>query len=580
MPRPGVGSTLMARHFSLAHLVVNRIAVKPRRVTVNGRDWLVCPMTIIVPGVLPGSKGPLFYPPSEIVRNANEWNGTPIVINHPYHNGSPISAKTPGVLDKVGVGQLKSSGYKDKLISEGWFDVAKLKRVDIRVFNSLNKGEQVELSTGLFTDNYPAPAGATYNGRSYTHIARNYRPDHLAVLTDGRTGACSLRDGCGVLVNEKGDKLKKVDLVNNNCGVGSGGFEAGNSCGKGGGGGGEAGDEGGSGPKKLSAAERQRAKQADNFKNSAKHAEAATEKANKENTHEAHKEAAKAHRKAASYTPENRLYHVGAAKSHAARAEHLKKLGKKPTNNTVVHNCDCGNTCSTCKEKKGMPLSKEQRGEVIDELITDNAAWDEDNRTLLESLSDDKLINLHKQHQFIANAMGEEEVVPAKKGAVAPAASEEEEEAVAPAVPAKKKGMPVANMTPEQWYAAAPAEVKQIVKQSLALNEQHKTKLVDAIVANHDKKAQPALREKLMKKDLDDIQLMHDLMPTANSTVEDNPFSPNYAGAAGGPTFNSVNRKPKISNLTLNAEERKQGLPLPTINWAEESKAREAELAR
>jgi hypothetical protein len=39
-------------------------------------------------------------------------------------------------------------------------------------------------------------------------VARNYRPDHLAVLPDQR-GACSLTDGCGVMVNTKHMEIEK-----------------------------------------------------------------------------------------------------------------------------------------------------------------------------------------------------------------------------------------------------------------------------------------------------------------------------------------------------------------------------------
>lgn len=54
----------------------------------------------------------------------------------------------------------------------------------------------VELSTGLFTDN-EVEAG-TWNGEDFVAIARNYRPDHLAILPD-KVGACSIKDGAGLL---------------------------------------------------------------------------------------------------------------------------------------------------------------------------------------------------------------------------------------------------------------------------------------------------------------------------------------------------------------------------------------------
>ena len=53
------------------------------------------------------------------------------------------------------------------------------------------------------------PSKGNYMGKSYTYIAKNYRPDHLAVLPDN-SGACSISDGCGVLVNQRnGKRLRK-----------------------------------------------------------------------------------------------------------------------------------------------------------------------------------------------------------------------------------------------------------------------------------------------------------------------------------------------------------------------------------
>ena len=45
----------------MQRLTVN-FAGQVKRVTRNGREWLVAPMSLINPGVLNGSKGALFYP--------------------------------------------------------------------------------------------------------------------------------------------------------------------------------------------------------------------------------------------------------------------------------------------------------------------------------------------------------------------------------------------------------------------------------------------------------------------------------------------------------------------------------------
>lgn len=180
---------------------------KARRVTHNGRDFIVAPMTLLVSGVLNGSKGALYYPLQEIAATYDAWNGFPIVVNHPFEMGRPVSARSPQIIEKYGIGHLYSAEVRGgKLIAEGWFDVEKTRKVDQRILNALERGQKIELSTGLFTDNHPAPAGATYNGRRFEYIARNYRPDHLAILPDS-TGACSIEDGCGVLVNKQGETV-------------------------------------------------------------------------------------------------------------------------------------------------------------------------------------------------------------------------------------------------------------------------------------------------------------------------------------------------------------------------------------
>lgn len=176
------------------------IAGKTRRETLGGRDYIVAPLSMIVPGVLAGSKGPLFYPLEELKRDPSAWNHMPIVVYHPTENGMPISARNPHVLDKHGIGFVFGAKAEDKLIAEGWFDVVQMEKVDKRVLEALEAGKQIELSTGLFTDNVPAAEGAAYNGKAYAFVAKNYKPDHLAILPDQK-GACSLKDGCGVLVN-------------------------------------------------------------------------------------------------------------------------------------------------------------------------------------------------------------------------------------------------------------------------------------------------------------------------------------------------------------------------------------------
>lgn len=166
-----------------------------RRVVDSHGTWLVAPMTLIVPGVLDGSRGPLYYPPNEIAQNHKKWHGYPITRNHPVN----ASAYKDGIYDSVGMGVVRNPAIVDnKLVAEGWFHEERTRKVDPQVWNSLIEGRQLELSTGLGVENVVENGECPVTKRRYTAIARNYQPDHVAVLTDGQVGACSIHDGCGV----------------------------------------------------------------------------------------------------------------------------------------------------------------------------------------------------------------------------------------------------------------------------------------------------------------------------------------------------------------------------------------------
>lgn len=187
-------------------LAVN-ITGKTRREELNGRKYIVAPLSLIVPGVLNGSEGPLLYPLDEVKKSTHAWNGMPIVENHPTVNGRPVSARNPEVYQKSFLGYVFNSHTDEKLSAEGWFDIEKTREVNPSILNRIENGEQIELSTGLLPDIEPAPKGenifvnAKGEPKEYTGITRNYRPDHLAILPNDR-GACSLSDGCGVMVNQ------------------------------------------------------------------------------------------------------------------------------------------------------------------------------------------------------------------------------------------------------------------------------------------------------------------------------------------------------------------------------------------
>lgn len=191
----------MAMEFLVANFAGNTRQVQ----STDGRTYIVAPLTMIVPGVLNGSRGALYYPEEEIARNHVAWNEVPLLLYHPScpATGRPQTAKDKGVWERSGLGVIRNATIrKGKLTGYGWFDVERVQNIAPDLLMSLRSGSPIELSTGLYTDNYPAPQGANWRGRPYDYVARNYRPDHLAILPD-QIGACSLKDGCGVgVLNE------------------------------------------------------------------------------------------------------------------------------------------------------------------------------------------------------------------------------------------------------------------------------------------------------------------------------------------------------------------------------------------
>lgn len=208
----------MVHSFHQVKITVN--GAKVRRAILNGRRYLVAPMTIIVPGVLNGSKGALYYPLSEIAKNASDWDWIPIVDGHPYvpgqgHVWATYPKLNQDILNQFGMGFCLKTNVKGKLKTEGWFDEEHTKRINPDVYSALNEGRPIEVSTGLGTEDEPAAPGSKCpdTGRPYEYIARNYQPDHLAVLTK-QVGACSIHDGCGVLVNSDGS-IEQIDSTTN-----------------------------------------------------------------------------------------------------------------------------------------------------------------------------------------------------------------------------------------------------------------------------------------------------------------------------------------------------------------------------
>jgi len=177
----------------------------------EGRSHIVVPVVMMVEGVHNGSQGPLLHLAEELGRFPESWNGIPVTIQHPTEDEMNVSANSPKVLAREKVGRIFNTHMDgDKLKAEVWLDEKRLQEQSEIALQAIREQKELQVSVGVFTDEENVPG--EWHGESYEAIARNHRPDHLALLPGG-TGACSWTDGCGIRVNKKGGKdVKKAEL--------------------------------------------------------------------------------------------------------------------------------------------------------------------------------------------------------------------------------------------------------------------------------------------------------------------------------------------------------------------------------
>lgn len=169
-----------------------------RRDTLEGRPHLVVPCVMLKEGVISGSKGPVLYTAVENAASVPDWDHMPIVVDHPKEGDTFVSARSKQWIDSRKVGIILNTKHDEKLSTECWFDEARTQQVDKRVYDAILNRKPMETSTGLgaFVDETPGE----FAGVAYSYVARNYKPDHLAVLPDS-VGALSVAAGGGLFAN-------------------------------------------------------------------------------------------------------------------------------------------------------------------------------------------------------------------------------------------------------------------------------------------------------------------------------------------------------------------------------------------
>jgi len=166
---------------------------------------------MMVEGVHRGSHGALLHLINDLGKFPEAWNGIPVVINHPVKDGVNVSANSPDIVDEQIIGRVYNAHVKDnaKLAAEVWIDEERIKQISANVLRQLQEGKTLEVSLGVFNEEEYTPG--EWNGEHYDAIARNHRPDHLALLPDG-VGACSVADGCGIRVNSDDQAIEPMTV--------------------------------------------------------------------------------------------------------------------------------------------------------------------------------------------------------------------------------------------------------------------------------------------------------------------------------------------------------------------------------
>lgn len=189
---------------------------KYKEESLDGKNYYVVPVIAMIEGVRFG--GSQEYPELGLAKDFGKvpagWNTSPVVMNHPQSdNGVFLSAGTKDVLENSAFGMVLNTELKDKqLHMEAWLDVDKRNLSDdvSRVFERLENSEIVEISVSFFCDIEDPDVEGSYNGQKYKGVWTNIVPDHLAILSEGQIGACSVKNGCGTRTQQTKEETMEI----------------------------------------------------------------------------------------------------------------------------------------------------------------------------------------------------------------------------------------------------------------------------------------------------------------------------------------------------------------------------------
>ena len=178
---------------------------------INEVPHYVVPVVMMVEGVHNGSGGRTYHSSQELSNSVELWQNVPVTIHHPVIGDEFVSVHEDGIKEQYVVGYVSEAIMKDtKLTATLKLNCEKLNQLSPETVQSIQNGNIMEVSIGVFTDTEEKEG--EWNGETYERIAHNHRPDHLALLP-GEVGACSVKDGCGLRVNNKKEGGTNVDVV-------------------------------------------------------------------------------------------------------------------------------------------------------------------------------------------------------------------------------------------------------------------------------------------------------------------------------------------------------------------------------
>jgi len=473
---------------------------------MEDRDFIVVPMVILTEGVHLGSDGPLFYPNEELSKTPAVWNYKPVVVYHPEMNGVGVSACDPVIITSRKVGVMMNTRFeKGKLKSEAWIETTRADSIEPRIMEALNKNEMMELSTGVFVD-AEATAGE-WNGEAYQGIARNYRPDHLALLPD-KIGACSIADGAGFLRNESGQKRQEVMEI---------------------------------------------------FRKALREAGLAVNEMSHDNIRSTLSSALRKKLNVADGGPflwvadvyndfviyefDGKLFRIGYSDTdtEVTLSDEAPVPVARVTEYRTVAGAFVGN-----RDQNQEPQNMKKKKELVDGLISNsNGLLVEADRERLMAFSEEQLaqMSLTKNKEPEAPKVTPAPVTPPAAAPVTatPAPAPVGNVDKAPVTPEPKKVI-----TLNDYITAAPAEIQDVLRNSLSVYDEEKNRLIEGILLN---KNHGFTKEELTNRPIGELR---NLARLAMGDVKPRVMAPNYAGQA------------PVDNVTANAEE---PMAMPVMNF-------------